>query len=260
MSKGASGFPSTNTLKYEKDELIVKQGDFGVSIYKILKGKVEVFRDLQGVRVPLATLEAGSFIGEMIFLSRDAQVRSASAKAIGESELEVLHPRDLKMKYEKVSPVLKEVIGQSLSRLIRMNRFMDHLAVKKNKHREKVKEVKGYWDSMRSFYRKPVDLECQYVLANRPEGFPSFLKGQIKDISMSGLSMEVGLDNESLVPHKMGQLLHIDTVLPNGQDLNVTAEIVNVVKKPGKIRLGMKFGDLPEYYGARKAIGFFMLP
>jgi hypothetical protein len=40
----------------------------------------------------------------------------------------------------------------------------------------------------------------------------------------------------------------------------VTAEIVNINKGSGKIRLGMKFGNLPEYYGARKALGFFMLP
>jgi CRP-like cAMP-binding protein len=249
-----------NILRYEKGEQIVKQGDFGISIYKILKGKVEIFRDSRGVKVPLATLEAGSIIGEMLFLSRNAEVRSASARALEETELQVLHPRELKVNYEQVSPVLKEILDQALSRLVRTNRFIDQLAVKKKKHKKKAKEVADYWDSLRLFYRKSVDLECKYVPAGRRKGFSSFLKGRIKDISMSGLSLEVSSDNESVIPHKMGQSFRIDTVLPDGQDLNLTAEIVSIKKESYKTRLGMKFGILPEYSEARKALGFFLLP
>jgi hypothetical protein len=49
-------------------------------------------------------------------------------------------------------------------------------------------------------------------------------------------------------------------VLPNGQELNVTAEIVSVKKQPRKVRLGMQFKELPDYYGAKKALGFFLMP
>lgn len=260
MGKHRASISGKNILKYEKGEQIFKQGDFGISIYKIVKGKVEVFRDSRGVKVPLATLGSGSFIGEMIFLSRGTRVRSASARALEEVELRVLHPGELKIKYEEISPVLKEIINQALNRLTRMNRFMDQLAVKKEKHTKGTKEGEDYWDSSRRFYRKPVDLECKYVPKNRPKGCPSFLKGRIKDISMSGLSLEINPDNESVLPHKMGQTFHIDTILPDGQDLSLTAEIANVQKEPTRIRLGMKFSNLPEYYGARKTLGFFLLP
>ena len=48
--------------------------------------------------------------------------------------------------------------------------------------------------------------------------------------------------------------------LPNGHDLNATAEIVSVKEQPGKVRLGMKFKDLPDYQEAKKNLGFFLLP
>jgi len=60
------------TLQYLKGEQIIKQGDYGISIYKILSGKVQVFRKSEGVEVPLATFGAGGIIGEMAFLSKDA--------------------------------------------------------------------------------------------------------------------------------------------------------------------------------------------
>jgi len=35
-------------LTFEKGELIIKQGDYGISIYKILSGKVKIFRTYNG--------------------------------------------------------------------------------------------------------------------------------------------------------------------------------------------------------------------
>lgn len=260
MGKNNVAISRKNILKYEKGEQIIKQGDYGISIYKILKGKVEIFRVSRGVKVPLATLETGSIIGEMIFLSRKAEVRSASVRALEETELQVLHPHELKLKYEQISPVLKEILKQALSRLVRMNRFIDQLAVYKKKSKKNIGESADYWEFKRRFYRKPLDLECKYAPPDRRKDFFSFLKGRIKDISMGGCCLEVSASNESVIPHNIGQSFHIDTVLPNGQDLNLTAEIVSLKNEPGdKIRLGMKFGNLPEFYGARKALGFFLL-
>jgi len=260
MRKDTSGTNKRKLLKYQKGEQIIKQGDYGVSIYKVVSGKVQVFRQSKGAEVPLATLEVGEIIGEMVFLKKDAELRSASVKALEDTELEVWHPRDLVKKYEQTSLALKVIIDQALGRLERMNKFMDKLAAKVPKEESKSKEKWHFLNSRRRFYRKKVDIECKYVPSNRPKGFPSFLKGRIKDISMSGLSIEVFPKNEAATPHKEGDSFHIDTVLPNGQDLNVTAEIVSVKKKRGKIRLGMKFRELPDYYGTRKTLGFFLMP
>ena len=247
-------------LRYEKGEQIIKQGDYGISIYKLLSGKVQVFRKSKDVEVPLATLGAGAIIGEMAFLSGDAELRSASARALEATELEVWHPRELARKYEQTSPVIKTIIDQSLGRLRRMNRHMDKLAVDlTDKTNMKSPQDSGAWKSKRQFYRKKLYIPCRYAPASRPKGLPS-LEGNIKDISMGGMALEALVKNGSVTPHEVGESFHIDTTLPNGQDLSVTAEIVSVKKDRAKIRLGMKLKDLPDYQEAKKVLGFFMLP
>ncbi len=141
-------------LTFEKGELIIKQGDYGISIYKILSGKVKIFRTYNGVEVPLATLEPGSIIGEMAFLNKDADVRSASARAMEDTELEVFHPIDLVEKYAKTSDVLKIIIDQALSRLLRINRLMDQLAAKEREDKGHPRGKEDPWSSTREFYRK----------------------------------------------------------------------------------------------------------
>ncbi len=47
ISQTENIFPSVH-LKYKKGDLIVKEGDYGVSIYKIISGTVKVFTESQG--------------------------------------------------------------------------------------------------------------------------------------------------------------------------------------------------------------------
>lgn len=260
MKNGTTQPRKKKILRYEKGDLIIKQGDYGISIYKIISGEVKVFRIYKGTEVPLANLGPGSIIGEMAFLSKDADVRSASARAMKDSELEVFHPRDLVQKYEQTSIVLKIITDQALGRLLRINKFMDQLAAKGRRERSKTRVKDDPWSSTREFYRKKVDIACQYKPAHSVKVSSALLPGTIKDISMSGMCLEVPPGNESAIGHEVGESLHIDAVLPNGQELNITAEIVSVEKQPGKVRLGMRFKELPDYYGAKKALGFFLMP
>jgi CRP-like cAMP-binding protein len=247
-------------LKYIKGEQIIKQGDYGISVYKVLSGKVQVFRKSEGIEVPLATLGPGAILGEMAFLSGDAEVRSASAGALEDTELEVWHPRELVRKYERTSPVIKVITDQALNRLRRINRFMDKLAVvSTNEPSEKSPQDSGAWKSKRQFYRRKVHIPCRYAPASRPKGF-TFLTGDITDMSMGGMGLQVSSKNESVIPHEPGESFHIDTVLPNGKDLSLTAEIVSIKKTHSKVRLGMKFKNLPDYQEAKKTLWFFLLP
>ena len=72
--------------------------------------------------------------------------------------------------------------------------------------------------------------------------------------------MEVSSGNTSYTSHEVDNSFRIETVLPNGQPLKLTARIANVHKQEGKVRLGMHFHDLPDYDGTRKTLWFFMLP
>lgn len=59
MAKAPSKFADVTVLKYKKGEQIIKQGDYGISIYIILNGYVEIFRETQGADVVLGTLLRG---------------------------------------------------------------------------------------------------------------------------------------------------------------------------------------------------------
>jgi hypothetical protein len=210
--------------------------------------------------VPLATLGAGAIIGEMAFLSKDAEVRSASAAAVEDKELEVWHPREIAKKCEQTPPVIKAIIDQALDRLKRINRFMDKLAVDSIRDTSnKFVQDSGVWKSKREFYRKKVYIPCRYAPTLRPMDFP-FLTGNIVDVSMGGKGLQVSAKNESVTSHEFGQSFHIDTVLPNGRDLSLTAKIVSVKKTLDRVRLGMKFQNLPDYQEAKKTLWFFLLP
>ena len=62
-----NGIPPITTLGYKRGELISKEGDYGISMYKIIEGKVRVFKESGEREVTLATLGPGEIIGEMTF-------------------------------------------------------------------------------------------------------------------------------------------------------------------------------------------------
>jgi len=249
---------TTTLLRYKKGEQIFKQNDFGISIYKIINGKVLVFRECEGLEVPIARLGKGNIIGEMIFFLKGTEVRSASARALEDSEIEVTHPKQLLEEYEASSPILKLMAETALNRLMRMNTFMDRLIVNEQEKRENSKTGLHLRKNKRRFYRRKVNLACKYTSRRPPKGFDGTLKGTIKDISMSGLRLEIAPRNESVISHEIGEVFQVETVLPNEKKLKLICTLVRSSKGRGCINLGMTYPELSE--GTRKTLGFFLLP
>lgn len=245
--------PPVAHLKYKKGELIVKEGDYGVSIYKVLQGRVLVFHEEPDMEVPLAGIGPGEIFGEMAFLSRAMEPRAASARAIEDTELEVWHPKLLSSEYEKMPPILKYVANQALKRLVRMNILASNLSV--TAERGKKEGAPKGAATRRRGYRKSVNLECAYrqMVGN------TRLPGLIRDISIGGVGMEVRAKNTLTFAHEPGERLHVEVVLPNEKTLEFIAKIESARKatKPGKILIGMTFFELSE--DAKKVLGFFMM-
>ncbi len=260
MTETQNKHHTVRILKFKKGELVVKQGDYGFSLYKILKGKVMVYREIEGMEVPLATLGPGDVIGEMIFLNHAVEVRYASARAAEDVELEVWHPGALSGEYAQVSPVLKYVTDQAINRLIRMNKILEQIGVKELMKKDKRKKKNDSWSSRRAYYRKEVRLPCRYGPLSPPKDFAS-LSATVRDLSMTGLGLELDPNNASIVPHDVGDLFRVNMDLPNRKHLEVAAKIVFVYEAKGKMRLGMSFDRLDNIgSGARKTLGFFLLP
>jgi PPM family protein phosphatase len=78
----------TEVEQYIDRQVIVREGEQGEQLYIVLSGQVEVLRS----GAPVARLEAGEHFGEMSLIRN--QPRSASARAMGPTQLMVIHRKD----------------------------------------------------------------------------------------------------------------------------------------------------------------------
>lgn len=256
MSEKAPEAPPIVRLSYKKGDLIVKEGDYGVSIYKILEGKAGVFRDTGDGEVLIATLGTGDVFGERTFLNKGSQRRSASIRASEDMVVEAWHTSRLVREYQEMTPAIKYITDQILARCSRM----DDLIVKLMAEARKEKALGDKAEplaSQRRYYRKPVDMPCDY----RPEGASEkfSLRGRIKDISQNGLAVVVDQKDMAQVPHQKGDRFFIKAALPHKQDLELKAQVVAVQEKPSaEWVLMMSITDISA--ASRKALGFFLMP
>jgi CRP-like cAMP-binding protein len=247
--------PPITTLSYKKGDLIFKEGDFGISMYKIVKGKVHIFKESEDREVLLATLGQGEIIGEMTFLSGPNVPRSASAKAVEDSKLEVWHFSRLRKEYEEMPPILKVMATQTLQRLIRTNNTLVNLDAKQGETEKR--ENTELRASQRRFYRKEVDLDCIYRPAKSDPN--ARLRGKIRDIGLGGVCLEVNSKNGSKSFYKPGEVFIINTALPNGKELEVTATVTSISENgvPGRLSMGMCFMSTPTW--VKERLGFFLM-
>jgi hypothetical protein len=258
MTKNKENIPPVVKLNYSKGDLIIKAGDYGISIYEVISGKVGIFVESGGAETQVANLGPGMLVGEMAFISGNTSPRSASARALEDCCLEVWHPAMLMNDYKQMPEVLRRMAGQALKLITRMNKVVVELSLKQEKL-EYGQTYEGYdsQEDKRKFYRKSVSLECVF----RPENSPKDLKlpGRIRDISKEGLGMTVktsGLLNYTPV---IGDELFISTYFKLDQKVNMTAKILWLKKDKtnGAISFGTVFTHMePE---DRKRLGFFLM-
>lgn len=243
-------------LSYDKGDLVIKEGDYGISVYKILKGRVSVTKRSGESEVALATLGPGDIFGEMAFLNKLLEIRTASVRAVEPLELEVWHPARLTREYKQMPPMLQYTIGQSLSRLIRANKMLGQLNKCKGVVKEKERSGAGK-PSVRTQGRKPLDCACIYRPTRASRNVT--LGGRIIDMGLGGVAMDVGRKNTSNYPHDYGDEFEVDTTLPNGQALHLVSVLKSIEEssEPERMILRMEFGELSAE--ATKRVGFFMM-
>ena len=66
--------------EFEKDEIIIKENEFGNDVYIIKDGKVQVSKMYNGKEFVIGTLSKGEIFGEMTII--DEKPRSATIKAL----------------------------------------------------------------------------------------------------------------------------------------------------------------------------------
>ena len=114
--------------KYPKDGVIFFEHDVGDALFMILSGRVKVtILSDDGREIILAMLSDSDFFGEMSLL--DNELRSATAIALHETEMVVLHQRDFLSIVEKRPRVLINLLSVLSSRLRKANRQIGNLAL-----------------------------------------------------------------------------------------------------------------------------------
>jgi CRP-like cAMP-binding protein len=255
MANDKQALPAVSRLRYRKGETVVKQGDFGISIYHVVEGRVEIISDGED-EVQLATLGPGEVIGEMTFLTGTRTPRSATVRAMTTTILEAWHPDRISQEYNAMPYAVKYMANQIVRRLLRLNRMISELGALKAK-REALKAQAKYSDQ-RQFYRKTINIECLYRPAKSAPN--SRFWGKIVDISLGGIRMEAAQVNTYSFSHDPGEEFLMSTFLPTGKRLDLLVRVVKMKQAPqtGKVHLGMVFVNLSE--AARKALGFFLMP
>lgn len=244
------------SLTYHRGDLIIKEGDYGISIYKVKKGHVRVCQERGETEVALATLGPGEIFGEMALLNKAVGTRSASVRAMDDVELEVIHPASLSREYTDMPPILRYITNQTLNLLLHMNKMQVKLL--EEKALGEVHGMKEPDNTKRNYYRKGLNHFCTY----RPIAGAGKIRldGRLTDISVGGVGMNVSVMNALNVSHEPGDEFEIHTTLPNGREVDLVGKIRTVSKisnAPKRLQLGVQFTKLNGEDA--KALKFFMM-
>ncbi|CCQ73933.1 Crp/Fnr family transcriptional regulator [Magnetospira sp. QH-2] len=105
-----------DTRTYPAGEVIFDEGDPGHEVFIIKSGLVEIAQtDLNGTRQTLAFLGEGNLFGEMALV--DQEPRSASAKALENTDCYVLPEPLFRENMDKTPPLIQSMVQLLVQRL-----------------------------------------------------------------------------------------------------------------------------------------------
>lgn len=238
--KAPRSLPEDRRLTYLPGDLIIKEGDYGISVYRIREGRVKVFKEYSSGTRDLAELSEGEIFGEMAFIDGGTSPRTTSVKAEREVRVEVWHPLSLKEEYRAASRIIRILAGQMVRRLARIDAVYDRLRLES----EAKKGEKGA--APRKEYRKKWVARVSYRLTYDTS---QTLKGTIREIGVRGMTMEVPETNVSYFKHSGDLLYELFFKIPEGGSIMVKGRILGSAagERPGFYSYEVEFQELDSY-------------
>ena len=105
--------PQLDSRSYVKDELLFAEGDPGDCIYLIQSGEFSSTVKSKGKEVEVARFQRGNFLGEIAFF--DNQPRSASCKALKQSEVVMFTYQDYETIMQQHPEIVAKILGNILA-------------------------------------------------------------------------------------------------------------------------------------------------
>lgn len=102
-------------VNYPKGTTLFRQGEAGDAAFIVNSGSVGIYREVEGKRIPLATLRKGELFGEMAVL--DGSPRMATAFTLEECTLTMISVDLMSEKMKKTDPFIKALITMLLGNL-----------------------------------------------------------------------------------------------------------------------------------------------
>jgi CRP-like cAMP-binding protein len=113
--------------EFQKDDLIITQGEKTQNMYVVLSGEVDVVREDAGKELKIQTLGVGEVFGEVAFAGKIE--RTASVRANGPSEIMSIDSENIRQSlrfYPRIGKKLFENISRILS--LRLSQANESLA------------------------------------------------------------------------------------------------------------------------------------
>ena len=101
--------------QFAKGQILFREGDSADCVFRLLNGAVDILRELDGDPILLGTVGAGQFIGEMGVVEN--RPRNATARAVGDVEVEILRPSDFLDQIAASPRTARELIERLSQRL-----------------------------------------------------------------------------------------------------------------------------------------------
>ena len=105
--------------EFEKDEIIIKENEFGNDVYIIKDGKVQVSKINNGKEFVIGTLSKGEIFGEMTII--DEKPRSATIKALEKTKLRVFKRNEFLKILQEDQEVFITILSSLFNRLREAN-------------------------------------------------------------------------------------------------------------------------------------------
>jgi len=102
---------------FQPNFIIIEEGAKGDWFFVVLEGKIKVKKRTPKGLLTIDTLGEGAIIGEIPFLLKTQQLRTASVISEGMVKLGILDKERLEKEYELLSPQLKSLIKTLVLRL-----------------------------------------------------------------------------------------------------------------------------------------------
>ena len=166
---------------YRDGEIIFEEGSSGDWIYVIESGAVEIFGEIDGEKMVFAVLKPGEVIGEMGFITKE--VRSASARAVGDTTVGIIDRDFLDFEFNKLSSSFQAILITLARRLKEATRNAD--LIKKAPRGTKVLSLAFKTrDHVRRAFSENMDGNGLFIRTSNPlaKGERFFLKLRLPDI------------------------------------------------------------------------------